>query len=111
MHVASLSRAHAACDAFGMPWLKLPPIDATIRSALQRAREGYPPEYGAPIDQRQVPANVAADSIVLAHSWIPEALAHLFATLAALYDPKLPLSRKQHELIAATVSSLNQCVY
>jgi hypothetical protein len=47
----------------------------------------------------------------MSHSLIPEALAHFFAGYGALLSDTLPLSRKQHELIAATVSALNRCFY
>jgi hypothetical protein len=49
---------------------------------------------------------VAKESIVASHSLIPGALEHIFAGYAAMLDPKLPLSRRDHELIAATVSGL-----
>jgi hypothetical protein len=51
------------------------------------------------------------DSIVLSHSLIPNAMKHFFAGFGALLDPALPLSRRQHEMIATTVSALNQCFY
>ena len=50
-------------------------------------------------------------SIVASHSLIPKALYHAFATYGELLSPDLPLTRKQHELIAATVSSVNACHY
>ena len=54
---------------------------------------------------------VRRDSIVLSHSLIPGAMKHAFATYGALLDPKLPLTRRQHEMIAATVSAVNRCFY
>lgn len=47
------------------------------------------------------------DGIVASHSLIPNALHHAFATFGALMDPKLPLTRRQHELIATVVSQQN----
>ena len=46
-----------------------------------------------------------------AHSLIPRALEHFFAAYGSLLDPALPLTRREHEMIAATVSSLNRCFY
>jgi alkylhydroperoxidase family enzyme len=80
--------------------------------ALAQQAALYPPEYhlahGGPC---RVPDIVQHDSIVLAHSLIPPALAHAFATFGVLMDPALPLSRRQHEMISTTVSALNRCVY
>ena len=44
-------------------------------------------------------------SIVESHRLIPDALFHAFATFGALMSPGLPLSRRQHEMIATMVSS------
>jgi hypothetical protein len=48
---------------------------------------------------------------VASHSLIPSALYHAFATFGTLMSPELPLTRAQHEMIAALVSSLNRCHY
>jgi hypothetical protein len=48
---------------------------------------------------------------VAAHSLIPEAMHHLMAGLAVLLGPHLPLSRRQHEMIASVVSARNSCFY
>ena len=98
-----------------MTWIKTVPLseaDDTLRQALERARAGYPIEY-SPEGQKQmrVPDAVRNDSIVMSHSLIPRALEHFFSGHAALMDPALPLQRRQHELIAATVSALNHCFY
>ena len=39
------------------------------------------------------------------------ALHHAFATFGELMSPALPLSRRQHEMIATMVSLTNQCHY
>src|SRR5208283_1442901 len=39
------------------------------------------------------------------------ALYHAFGTFGALMSPDLPLSRRQHEMIATMVSVTNRCVY
>ncbi len=83
-----------------------------VAEAVARAVEGYPLEYSPAMQaQMRVPDPVRADSIVLSHSLIPAALRHFFAGFGALLDPALPLSRRQHELIAASVSALNRCFY
>jgi hypothetical protein len=80
--------------------------------ALAQQAALYPPEYHpAHRGPCRVPDVVQKDSVVLAHSLIPQALAHAFATFGVLMDPALPLSRRQHEMISTTVSALNRCVY
>jgi hypothetical protein len=80
--------------------------------ALAQQAALYPPQYHAAHGGLcRLPDSVQNDSIVLAHSLIPRALTHAFATFGALMDPNLPLSRRQHEMIATTVSALNRCVY
>ena len=51
------------------------------------------------------------DSIVGAHSLMPKALEHVFAGYGAMLDPDLPLTRRDHEMIAVVVSALNDCFY
>ncbi len=98
-----------------MTWIRtlLPsPENEELTQALERARRDYPYEYSPEAQQQMRVADaVRADSIVLSHSLIPRALEHFFAGYAALLDPKLPLGRRQHEMIAAMVSSLNRCFY
>lgn len=78
---------------------------------LRRAREAqhalYPPEYDAPV----LPQDDEIAGIVAAHSLIPGALHHAFATFGELTSPDLPLSRRQHELIATVVSTTNGTPY
>ena len=95
-----------------MTWIKtIPPeqADGKLLDALerQRLRLLYPPEYGEPGHS----ADTGAESIVLSHSLIPDALDHAFSTFAALMSPDLPLTRRQHELITTVVSVTNRCVY
>ena len=52
-----------------------------------------------------------SDSIVAAHSLIPQALRHSMSAFGAMLSPDLPLTRSQHEMIATVVSSLNACFY
>ncbi len=76
-----------------------------LRRALDAQRALYPPEYSAPMDRGE------SDSIVESHSLIPDALHHAFATYGALMSPELPLTRRQHEMIATMVSVANRCGY
>ncbi len=83
-----------------------------MREAMRAQRPLYPAAYGgSPESAQHLPQAVLGESIVASHSLIPEALKHAFSTFGALMSPELPLSRREHELIAATVSSLNACFY
>src|SRR5205823_6504032 len=66
----------------------------------------YPPEYRIEVSAVQRPDG-SADSIVAAHSLIPQALRHALSTYGVLLAPDLPLTRRQHEMIATLVSALN----
>lgn len=83
-----------------------------VAEALREVRAKLPAEY-SPAQQAkmQVPEAVAKESIVLAHSLIPDAMKHAVALMTSSFDPSLPLSRREHELIAAVVSSVNGCFY
>ena len=52
-----------------------------------------------------------SDSVVQSQSLIPEAMLHSMSVLGVLLAPGLPLSRRQHEMIATVVSTLNRCFY
>jgi uncharacterized peroxidase-related enzyme len=98
-----------------MTWIKtVPPTpeNTAVREALEAQRGLYPKEYGpGERGESRVHPLVANDSIVLSHSLLPDVMKHAFSTFGALMDPNLPLSRRQHEMIAATVSSVNRCFY
>jgi hypothetical protein len=97
-----------------MTWIKTvsPDEDPRVGEALQKQSGLYPREYSpAARGERRLPEPVMNDSIVLSHSLLPDVMLHAFSTFGALMDPSLPLSRRQHEMIAATVSSLNRCFY
>jgi len=78
-----------------------------LRAVVEAQRRLYPPEYALPVH----PTGDGTSEIVASHSLIPEALHHAFATFGVLMSPGLPLERRQHEMIAARVSSLNRCHY
>lgn len=84
--------------------------DDALRRCYDAIYHLYPPEYHAEIEAVRRPDG-GADSIVEAHSLIPEAMQHAMSTLGVLLQPDLPLSRKQHEMIAAVVSAQNRCFY
>ena len=93
-----------------MTWIRtlsLDEADEKLRKAIEGEREFYPKEYADPVH----PDASGASSIVGSHTLIPDALYHAFATFGALMSPELPLSRRQHEMIATMVSVTNRCVY
>ena len=71
--------------------------------ARQAQHALYPPEYAEPV----LPIDDDIAGIVASHSLIPDALHHAFATFGALMSPDLPLTRRQHEMIATVVSVTN----
>jgi alkylhydroperoxidase family enzyme len=79
-----------------------------LRRALEAQREMYPEEYAVSVHPTP---DGQSSGIVASHSLIPGALHHAFATFGALMSPDLPLSRREHEMIATLVSSLNRCHY
>jgi hypothetical protein len=98
-----------------MTWIKtLAPTEENpaVREALQKLVDLYPKEYHpSRRHERILPEAVKNDSIMVSHSLIPDAMFHAFATFGSLMDPSLPLTRRQHEMIATTVSALNHCFY
>jgi hypothetical protein len=81
--------------------------DGELQHAIDAQRALYPKEYADPVH----PDSSGASSIVASHSLIPKALYHAFATFGALMSPDLPLTRRQHEMIATMVSVTNRCRY
>ena len=99
-----------------MAWIRvIPPAqaDEKLKAALEGQAKLYPPEYASSAGQPETAEEKQNEGagIVNSHSLIPEALYHAFSTFGVLLSPDLPLSRRQHELITATVSSLNRCFY
>lgn len=97
-----------------MTWIKTktPTEDARVADALRDQASLYPAEYtGAKRGEARVHPLVSGDSIVLSHSLLPDVMRHSFSAFGALMDPNLPLARRDHEMIAATVSSVNRCFY
>ena len=96
-----------------MTWIRtVPPAEADprLRACYEAVYALYPPEYAAEVPALRRPDGTS-DSITAAHSLIPEALRHALSTFGVLLSPELPLSRRQHEMIATVVSALNRCFY
>jgi hypothetical protein len=97
-----------------MTWIRTVPYEDAgpeLRRLYEATRALYPREYGGEPVPSLVRPDGKADSIVAAHSLIPDAMHHLMSGLGALLQPELPLSRRQHEMIAAVVSVKNSCFY
>ena len=95
-----------------MTWIRTIPLseaDEQLRKAIEGQRALYPAEYAAPALGADEGDDTAG--IVAAHSLIPDALYHAFATFGVLMSAALPLSRRQHEMIATVVSATNRCRY
>jgi hypothetical protein len=84
--------------------------DPALRACYEAVYALYPPEYANEVPNVRR-SDGSADSIVAAHSLIPEALRHAMSAYGVLLSPHLPLSRQQHEMIATVVSALNRCFY
>jgi hypothetical protein len=96
-----------------MTWIRTVPVeqaDAELRHTYEQIRSLYPGEYRDPVAALVRPEG-GSDSIVAAHSLIPEAMRHMMSGLAVLLRPDLPLTRSQQEMIAAVVSVRNRCFY
>ena len=97
-----------------MTWIKHTPYDEAdddLKRVYESVRGLYPVEYAGPTVPSLVRADGGADSIVAAHSLIPEAMRHMMSGLGVLLQPNLPLTRRQQEMIAAVVSVQNACFY
>jgi hypothetical protein len=99
-----------------MTWIKTVPLSEAseaLLKALAGQRALYPPEYAEPATAVAAAeaAKTGMPGIVGAHSLIPEALYHAFATYGALMSADLPLQRRHHEMIATMVSLTNRCHY
>jgi hypothetical protein len=96
-----------------MTWIRtVPPTEADgpLKSSYEAVYALYPPEYGTEVATIQR-SDGTADSIVAAHSLIPQALRHALSAYGVLLSKDLPLQRRHHEMIATVVSALNRCFY
>jgi hypothetical protein len=98
-----------------MTWIKtIPPkeADAKLREAMQGYKALYPIEYRNEVEiLKPVASRQSGGSISDSHSLLPDTLYHAFSTLGTLLSPDLPLTRRQHEMIATVVSVINHCYY
>ncbi len=97
-----------------MTWIKTTPYEQAspdLKRVYEAIRGLYPPEYGAGPVPALVRSDGGSDSIVAAHSLIPDAMRHMMSGFAMMIQPNLPLSRRQHEMIASVVSVYNSCFY
>ncbi len=98
-----------------MTWIKtVKPINADekLRQAMRQYKSLYPIEYRNEVEiLKPMASREQGGSISDSHSLLPETLFHAFATLGTLLSPDLPLTRRQHEMIATTVSVINECFY
>ncbi len=104
------SRTGYACR---MTWIKTisPREDPGVRAAAMAARNVFPASYTQSEPGGSVPPSVMADSIVLSHSLIPDVMHYMFTGIGLMMSDDLPLSRREHELIATTTSAINACFY
>ncbi len=83
-----------------------------LRQAISSQARLYPREYGMRVEAAErAEGDGGAAGVVGAHTLLPDTLYHAFSTYGSLLSPDLPLTRRQHELIAVTVSVLNDCFY
>ncbi len=97
-----------------MAWINTIPYnqaDDKLRKVYEEVRALYPIEYAGPPVPSLVRPDGTSESIVSAHSLIPEALRHMMSGLGVLLQPGLGLTRRQQEMIAAVVSIENNCFY
>ena len=96
-----------------MTWIRMTPpaeADGELKKIYEALYGMYPVEYHTPNEALRRPDG-SLDSVVAAHSLLPEAMLHIFSAHAVLMKPDLPLTRRQQEMVATVVSALNRCVY
>ena len=96
-----------------MTWIRVVPpenAEGDLREAYSFVYSLYPSDYREEVAAVKRPDGTS-DSIVAAHSLIPAALKHAMAAFGVLLSADLPLTRRQHEMIATVVSAANDCFY
>ena len=98
-----------------MTWIKTIPqrqANDNLLEVVQKMRGTYPAEYATEVELlKEIASREMGGSISDSHSLLPDTLYHAFMTFGTLMSPELPLTRAQHEMIATTVSVLNECFY
>ncbi len=87
-----------------VPTTKRNLAEGALQQAIQASGSLYPREYATPVTG-------LSESIVESHTLFPNVLNHAFSAFGALMSPELPLSRREHEMIATMVSATNECFY
>jgi hypothetical protein len=80
--------------------------DLELRRCYDELFGLYPKEY-EPVVPALVPPDGTVDSVVAEHSLIPQAMRHLLSGFGVPLALKLPLSRRQHEMITTVVHQLH----
>ena len=94
-------------------WIRTIPMseaDPKLKGVYEGIYALYPREYAADVSSLVKPDGTI-DSITAAHSLMPQAMHHAMSAFAVMLSPGLPLTRRQHEMIATVVSALNSCYY
>src|SRR5437870_2497012 len=97
-----------------MAWIKtIPPAqaDEKLLRLMEEQDLLYPGEYAEPVPAANPGGSPEPPSVMATHTLIPAALYHAFSTFGVLMSPDLPLSRREHEMIATMVSATNRCFY
>ncbi len=98
-----------------MTWIKtFKPREASdeLKQAIAGYQHLYPVEYRTEVPiLKPVASREQGGGITDSHGLLPASLHHAFALLGTLLSPDLPLTRRQHEMIATLVSVLNDCFY
>ncbi len=92
-----------------MAWIRTPRLPVG-HPALAAARATLPPEYSARPSDR-LPQAVRDESIVASHALLPDVMAGIFGGFTAMLAADTPLSRREQEMIAVVVSTINDCFY
>src|SRR5947208_5595260 len=79
--------------------------EGDLAQAYQDVYALYPAEYRGEVGA-VTRSDGTSDSIVAAHSLIPAALRHSLSAYGALLSRDLPLTRRQHEMIATVGPAL-----
>lgn len=93
-----------------MAWIKTIPFeeaDENLSELLGKLQASYPFEYNEPVPA----ASPSGESIISSHTLMPDAMFHIFSGYSSMLSPDLPLTRRQHEMIATIVSAANDCFY
>ncbi len=93
-----------------MAWIQTESSEEVAR-ILGELRALLPEIYSDVQSRANLPEAVSSESIVRSHALLPQVMEPIFLAHARLMQPELPLSRREHELIASTVSALNDCFY